>query len=941
MCGLVYQTVWLRAFRLIFGASTPSTAAVLAIFMGGLGVGGLLLGRRVERSARPLVTYGNLELGVAAGAAVTPFLLDAARAAYVVAGGSEGLGAASTVVRLLLSVLVLGVPVVLMGGTLPAAARAVTAESDVGRKGLSLLYGTNTLGAVAGALLSTFALLEIYGARKTLWLACLVNAVIGLLARACGKALDPVIAPAPAPPEEKRRFAFSSRWVLAAAFLTGFVFLLAELVWYRVAAPLLGGSTYTFGLVLACALFGVGIGGVLYAFAGPREPTPSRFAVTCALEALVLLVPYAAGDELSRFAVLATTWGRGSFPLLILSWTMVTALLVMPAAVVAGYQFPMLLSLKGRAAREVGKDSGEVYAANTLGSIAGSLSGGFALLPVVDAVGLWRASAAALVALAGVVAVVAVFQRGRSLRSQDPGRATSERPRLALVSVLTACTLVCLMAHGPAARGRGATVAVDGADEDEAVVDAPAGVGVGLIPAALFGAPRTAFVIGLGSGQTAGWLGALPSMERVDVAEVEPAMRRFAQRCDPTNQRALENPKVRVHIADGRELLAVTHERYDLVLSEPSGNENAGVASFTSREFYASVYDKLHDGGVFGQRLQSDEIDPAAMRLVLATLKSVFPSLSAWQLGAGDMLIVATKAPQVWDTAALDALVQTEPYRTAFRRLFGVTGAEGVLALHIASDVTLTRLARGDGDDLNTDDLPRLEFLFARATRRSDARADLQALADANLRDRPTVRGAIDWRKVDAQRGRPFVWRNQVPPDPLTAALPTPLMLWSAGRARESVAAFSAMQEPLDDVETLAFAAARSEIHEDDRTAFNDLADHATAAGFVADAAWVRVRAALSDGRDAELAGLLDKAMDASSRDPWPTDRIVLPALQELVEAPPSLASLVPAPGAHRAAMGAERSLANTTVREGRGGRTGRPPQRGTRRHRGTRRARS
>ncbi|HEY4223772.1 MAG TPA: spermidine synthase, partial [Myxococcota bacterium] len=335
-CALVYQTVWLRTFRLIFGASTPSTAAVLAIFMGGLGLGGLLLGRRVERSSRPLITYGHLELGVAVSAALTPALLEAVRRVYVAMGGSEGLGFAATPVRLVLSTVVLGVPVLLMGGTFPAAARAVTAELDIGRKGISFLYGLNTLGSVVGALLSTFLLLEIYGMNRTLWIACALNATVGMAARAWGRQLDPVIAPAPAKATERAGLAFHTRWVLAAAFTTGFVFLVAELVWYRVAAPLLGGSTYTFGLVLACALFGVGAGGVVYAVTGPKEPKAEHFAVTCALEGLVLLLPYAMGDELGRFAFFLSDWGRASFPLLVVAWSLVTAVLVLPAALVAG-----------------------------------------------------------------------------------------------------------------------------------------------------------------------------------------------------------------------------------------------------------------------------------------------------------------------------------------------------------------------------------------------------------------------------------------------------------------------------------------------------------------------------------------------------------------------------------------------------------------------------
>src|SRR6185295_6893513 len=153
-CALVYQTVWLREFRLIFGASTPASAAVLALFMGGLGFGGILFGRRVERSPLPLGVYARLELGIAALAALSPFALDLVRRLYLASGGSAVLGeGVATLLRLALAALVLGPIVLLMGGTLPAAARAVTQHGDRTRLALARLYGLNTLGAVLGVLI--------------------------------------------------------------------------------------------------------------------------------------------------------------------------------------------------------------------------------------------------------------------------------------------------------------------------------------------------------------------------------------------------------------------------------------------------------------------------------------------------------------------------------------------------------------------------------------------------------------------------------------------------------------------------------------------------------------------------------------------------------------------------------------------------------------------
>jgi MFS family permease len=153
--ALVYQIVWTRQFRLIFGSSTAATAAVLAIFTLGLGLGAYLVGPRLDRSQRPLRAYAAIEAGVAVSAAASPFLLAVVRWGYLSLGGTVTLGAAAgTLLRLLLAAIVLAVPTFLMGATLPAAARAVTAEADDARRGVAWLYGFNTLGSVAGAALA-------------------------------------------------------------------------------------------------------------------------------------------------------------------------------------------------------------------------------------------------------------------------------------------------------------------------------------------------------------------------------------------------------------------------------------------------------------------------------------------------------------------------------------------------------------------------------------------------------------------------------------------------------------------------------------------------------------------------------------------------------------------------------------------------------------------
>ena len=388
MCALIYQMVWLREFRFVFGASTLASAAVLSVFLGGLGAGGFWFGRRVDRNPRPLALYAYLELLIAASAALTPLLVWIARELYVALGGVLLLGpVVATLVRLVLTACALAVPTFLMGGTLPAAARAVGGDEDAGRRRVAVLYGINTLGAVAGALLATFALLERLGADATLWVAGALNAVVGggalWIARTYPAVFDKQVPVVRAADGEVQRSGYVRMLIFATAAVVGMAFLLMELVWYRMLAPLLGGTTYTFGLILAVALLGIGLGGTAYALWGRKQtPALAGLALTCILEALCVAIPFALGDQLAVLAGGLREWGALGFGGLVLSWSVVVGIVVLPTAVVAGYQFPLLIALLGPGARQLGLDVGWTYAWNTLGCHSGCLARGLCLAAV-------------------------------------------------------------------------------------------------------------------------------------------------------------------------------------------------------------------------------------------------------------------------------------------------------------------------------------------------------------------------------------------------------------------------------------------------------------------------------------------------------------------------------------------------------------------------------
>lgn len=803
-CALIYQTLWLRELRLIFGASTAASAAVLAIFMGGLGLGGVVLGRLADRSRRPLRLYAHLELAVAASAAATPALIDLARRAYLGLGGTAALGPIlGTGLRLGLATLVLLGPTFLLGGTLPAASRAVQTDDDPRRRRLALLYGANTLGAVAGVLLTTFVLIEVLGQRASLLCACLVNALIGLGARSLSRgAAD--LAPATEPDagaaagtaaEREALYAAAERGASPAllalcAAATGFTFLLMELVFYRMLSPLLGGSSFTFGLILATALMGIGLGGLAYPVLSARmPPTLGRFALCCALQAVSLAAPYALGDRVALLA--ASLRALRGFHGQVLGWVVICQIVILPAALLSGLQFPLLLALSGRGARRLGRQIGACYGWNTAGAIAGSLGGGFGLLPALSAPGTWRLAAVMLAALAALCALAEGLGARRRLRVVLP-------PLL-----LGALALGLLRAEGPSAawrhsgigvgradhlRRRGAppeeaqewraarrravaweqegressvaalredglAFAVGGKVDGNAKLDAGTQVMAGLLGLALHEAPRRVLVIGMGTGSTAGWLAAAPEIERVDVVEIEPAVLRFAAGCDAVNQGALRSPKLRILVGDAREVLATTAERYDLIFSEPSNPYRAGIASLFTQDFYRAVERRLRPGGLLLQWVQAYDVDLESLRGVYATLRSALPEVETWQPQVGDLLLVASQAPLAYDGEVLRRRLARPPLPLAMEKVWRSAGVEGLVAHLLARAPFARRFTQGAAELVSTDDLNLMEFAFARGAGTHQL-VDLPSLwrAARVAQAGPPLPGAIDWRRVEDER---------------------------------------------------------------------------------------------------------------------------------------------------------------------------------------------
>jgi spermidine synthase len=808
LSSLAYELVWMRELRLVFGSSTMSTSAVLAIFMGGIGFGSIFLGRKAERHGNPLRLYGYFELIIAVSAMFTPFLILFIENIYLRTGGVQSLGfLPATLLRLFLSTLVLGVPTFFMGGTLPAIAKAIVNEFDLGRRELGFLFGINTLGAVTGVWLVVFVMLESFGSQKTLWAAGLLNLIVAVVALIIARHVKSTSLGEEglsSGTESKHATVIHSTrtsiipqgYVYGAACLAGFCFFFMELVWYRMLTPLLGGTTYTIGIILAVALFGIAIGGLGYWMRRYTVVSTLRvLALICGLEALFMAVPFALGDRIAVLASLLRPIGTVGMVGYVVGWIVITMIVVLPASIAAGYQFPLLIGLRGRGRKRVAKETGQIYAWNTLGSIAGSLIGGIILLPLLGAVPSWQLNVLLLSMLAGMSIILSIRYEGRRFFLIIP----------AYVSVMA---LLLLQTAGPTAAWRhrqigvgridlakfshneiqnwinegrrnilwekegrevglamekydGLAFIINGKIDGNVKGDAGTQIMAPLISAILHPNPEKALVVGLGTGSSTGWLASIDSITKVDTIEIEPAILEVAKRAAPMNQNALENKKVNIIVGDAREVLMTNKENYDIIFSEPSNPYRAGIASLYTLEFYQAVAKRLSPNGYFSQWVQGYGVDSQTIITIYSTLTAIFPEVETWETSINDLIFVCSMEKRNYSIPRLREKISTEPFRSALLYTAGIIDLEGLMA-HYSANSALSHQAAVEGkvtNSINTDDLMLVEFGFARSLGKKKLFSieDIRIQANKMGAHLPKLHGGtIDWDRVSINRHLKF-----------------------------------------------------------------------------------------------------------------------------------------------------------------------------------------
>jgi spermidine synthase len=767
--ALIYEVVWLQLLQLSVGSSAVSLGILLGTFMGGMCLGSLLLPRVIDARHHPLRVYAGLELGIGVFGLLALFLVPLIGGVYTTMAGT---GQASLFLRALVAGVCLLPPTVLMGATLPAIARWVEA-TPTGVSWLGFFYGGNLAGAVLGSVVAGFYLLRLYDMPTATYVAVAINVAVALVALAIARftlytpvdqvRLKPDATYAEVPdatyaevPDATRVGApdtthaeapatasglptrGEARIVYVGIALSGLTALGAEVVWTRVLSLLFGATTYTFSLILAVFLVGLGIGSTVGAELARRQAAPRVALGWCHLLlcGTMAWAAYASSASLPYWPINPSIT---SDPAFVFQLDLMRAIWVMlPSTLLWGASFPLALGAVAAQGRDPGRLVGGVYAANTVGAIVGALVTGLVLLGTVG-------SQVAQQVLLGVAAVSGLLLL--------VGIEGVPRPRTAaLVAAVTLAAIVLargvpalpglLVAYGRFAAtwvgvneiiyvGEGITAAVAVSRTPEGVLkyhnagkiqassepqDMRLQRMLGHITTLVPKTPNRVLVIGCGAGVTAGAVSIDPRVLSQTIAEIEPLVPQVVSTYfSEHNFDVVRNPKVRVHLDDARHYLLTTREMFDAITSDPLDPWVKGAATLYTREFFEVVKQHLNPGGVVTLFVQLYESNDEAVKSEVATFFEAFPNGAVFANTVNnqgyDLVLFGQLGDAPIDVDAVEARLSSPDGEAVRRSLaqIGIDSAVELFGTYAGSRGDMMNWLRGAA--INTDRNLRLQYL--------------------------------------------------------------------------------------------------------------------------------------------------------------------------------------------------------------------------------------
>ncbi len=642
--GLVYEVAWIRQASLLFGSTTFAFSTVLAVFFLGLACGSYFSGHLAQRTRRPLHIFALVEIGLGLLALASPLAFDLADSLFgAIYRSLSDHPLLLFAARAGLVGVVIFPPTVLMGATLPLFCRQfVRSDAKIARS-VGLLYGINTAGAALGCAGAGFVFLPALGLVGTVQLGAALSILAGLAAKMLPAAKQS--ATQDSPPDFERK----DRWgVFVLFFAVGFTTLGGEVLWTRYLGLFIANTVYTYTLTLSIVLVGLVVGSILASrfFDGQR----ARARYFGAFQVLVGLA------VLSLVMLPARVWQHlGN------DWW-AFAVLLLPPAILGGASFPLAVRMVVEDASAAGSGTGKIAAVNTLGGIAGALAIGFVGLPLFG------------------LETSLLFTTGTSLAIGFAAWIFLDRQTaLALkVALIALCLGIWLgIPHLTASR-----IPADFLGKREELVDFREGYGSDLavirkdrglqleinrwwqgrtrkthqvmaahVPMLLHSAPQKVLVVGVGTGQTAARFLLYP-IDRLACVDIEPTIFEFIR--PHFDSSWMEDPRVELISADGRNYLRHTPSTYDVISLELGQLSRPGVASFYTADFYQRVQQRLRPGGFLIQFVPLSLLGVDHFRSTVQSFLAAFPQSLLWYNTSELLLIGITGTDWRLDRSAFE-----------------------------------------------------------------------------------------------------------------------------------------------------------------------------------------------------------------------------------------------------------------------------------------------
>ena len=663
--ALIYEIVWFQVLQLVIGSSAVSLAVLLGTFMGGMCLGSIALPRVISPRFHPLRVYALLELGLGIMGVGVLFGMPSVDHFYTEA---SGYGFPAMLLRGTVCAVCLLPPTMLMGATLPGIARWIETTPQ-GVSWLGLFYGGNIAGAVFGCLLAGFYLLRVHDLAIATYFAATLNGVVALLSLGLSTMTRHRVPLVQSAKETSLSLARGAWPVYLAIALSGACALAAEVIWTRLLSLMLGATVYTFSIILAVFLVGLGIGSSVGSFLARLSPRPGILLGTCQLllAAAIAWTAYMLAQSLPYWPIepslSISPWLNFQLDLVRCLWA------ILPATCLWGASFPLALAAAATRGQDPGQLVGRVYAANTVGAILGAVGSSLFLIR-------WLGTQEAQRVLIGLSTLAAIFLLVPRLwpltrKASLPIQPVRVMFKTAGALVGAACIIAPaswlawsvaaspweLVAYGrslPTFDGQSEVLYVgEGMNSSIAVTQEPGGARnfhvsgkveassypqdmrlqrmLGHLPALFHSKPRSILIVGFGAGVTSGSFVIHPDIERIVICEIEPLIpQAVAPYFAEENYHVVHDPRVEIVYDDARHYILTTPHKFDIITSDPIHPWVKGSATLYTKEYFELCKRHLNPGGLITQWVPLYETSVQVVKSEIATFFDVFPEGTIW-----------------------------------------------------------------------------------------------------------------------------------------------------------------------------------------------------------------------------------------------------------------------------------------------------------------------